>query len=61
MVTKLKKKQKFDKNQDELDTSKESKPKGRSYTISIALPGSVLENAQSPALRSNLAGQVFNA
>ena len=61
MVTKLKKKQKFDKNQDELDTSIESKPKGRSYTISIALPGSVLENAQSPALRSYLAGQVCNA
>ena len=31
---------------------------GRSYTVSVALPGSILENAQSPELRSYLAGQV---
>ncbi|KAB0800499.1 hypothetical protein PPYR_06239 [Photinus pyralis] len=30
-------------------------------TVSIALPGSILENAQSPALRSYLAGQIARA
>ena len=29
----------------------ESKPKGRDWTLSIALPGSILDNAQSPELR----------
>ena len=28
------------------------------YTVSVALPGSILENAQSPELRTYLAGQV---
>lgn len=32
---------------------------GRPYTVSIALPGSILDNAQSPELRTYLAGQVF--
>lgn len=31
---------------------------GRHYTVSIALPGSILDNAQSRELRSYLAGQV---
>ena len=31
---------------------------GRLFTVSIALPGSILENAQSPELRTYLAGQV---
>lgn len=31
---------------------------GRPYTVSIALPGSILDNAQSPELRTYLAGQV---
>ncbi|XP_026885787.1 putative methyltransferase C9orf114 homolog [Electrophorus electricus] len=35
--------------------------KGRQYTLSIALPGSVLDNAQSPELRTYLAGQVARA
>ncbi|KAG1712133.1 putative methyltransferase C9orf114 [Nymphon striatum] len=30
---------------------------GRKYTVSIALPGSILDNAQSPDLRTYLAGQ----
>uniref|UniRef100_A0A1A8L6V0 28S rRNA (uridine-N(3))-methyltransferase n=1 Tax=Nothobranchius pienaari TaxID=704102 RepID=A0A1A8L6V0_9TELE len=34
---------------------------GRSYTVSIALPGSVLDNAQSPELRTYLAGQIARA
>ena len=32
--------------------------KGRDYTVSVALPSSILENAQSPELRTYLAGQV---
>ncbi|XP_064650368.1 putative methyltransferase C9orf114 [Lineus longissimus] len=38
-----------------------SKHKGRSYTVSIALPGSILDNAQSPELRTYLAGQIARA
>ncbi|XP_047228116.1 putative methyltransferase C9orf114 homolog isoform X2 [Girardinichthys multiradiatus] len=35
--------------------------KGRAYTVSVALPGSVLDNAQSPELRTYLAGQIARA
>ena len=35
--------------------------KGRSYSVSLALPGSILDNAQSPELRSYLAGQIARA
>lgn len=34
---------------------------GRPHTLSVALPGSILNNAQSPALRSYLAGQIARA
>lgn len=34
---------------------------GRQYTVSIALPGSIIDNAQSPELRSYLAGQIARA
>ncbi|KAM6902075.1 putative methyltransferase C9orf114 homolog [Xenentodon cancila] len=34
---------------------------GRAYTVSVALPGSVLDNAQSPELRTYLAGQIARA
>eukprot|EP00794_Sanderia_malayensis_P015660 gene15660-17240_t len=34
---------------------------GRNYTISVALPGSILENAQSPELRTYLSGQIARA
>ncbi len=34
---------------------------GRKYTVSVALPGSILDNAQSPELRTYLAGQVARA
>ncbi|KPP63017.1 hypothetical protein Z043_118753 [Scleropages formosus] len=33
----------------------------RPYTVSIALPGSVMDNAQSPELRTYLAGQIARA
>ncbi|XP_071321314.1 putative methyltransferase C9orf114 homolog [Trachinotus anak] len=35
--------------------------KGRQYTVSVALPGSVLDNAQSTELRTYLAGQIARA
>ncbi|KAM4635387.1 putative methyltransferase C9orf114 homolog [Polymixia lowei] len=34
---------------------------GRPYTVSVALPGSVLDNAQSTELRTYLAGQIARA
>ncbi|XP_038045984.1 putative methyltransferase C9orf114 homolog [Patiria miniata] len=34
---------------------------GRAWTVSVALPGSILENAQSPELRTYLAGQIARA
>ncbi|XP_066501666.1 putative methyltransferase C9orf114 homolog [Hoplias malabaricus] len=39
----------------------EQKDQGRLYTVSVALPGSVLDNAQSPELRTYLAGQIARA
>ncbi|XP_041481351.1 uncharacterized protein LOC121428646 isoform X3 [Lytechinus variegatus] len=36
---------------------KEEDNQGRPWTLSIALPGSILDNAQSPELRTYLAGQ----
>ena len=35
--------------------------RGRSYTLSIALPASILRNAQSSELRTYLAGQIGRA
>jgi len=35
--------------------------KGRSYTVSIAIPGSILDNQQNPELRAYLAGQIARA
>ncbi|XP_076014786.1 kynurenine--oxoglutarate transaminase 1-like [Genypterus blacodes] len=37
------------------------KNEGRLYTVSVALPGSVLDNAQSTELRTYLAGQIARA
>lgn len=34
---------------------------GRHYTISIALPGSIIDNAQSTELKTYLAGQIARA
>lgn len=34
---------------------------GRPHTLSVALPGSILNNAQSPELRTYLAGQIGRA
>lgn len=57
----LKKEQKqteTDEKQNELQETE--KPRGLS-TVSIAVPGSILENAQSAELRSYLAGQIARA
>ena len=35
-----------------------SPSKGRRYTVSIALPGSIIDNAQTQELKTYLAGQV---
>ncbi|XP_006024397.1 putative methyltransferase C9orf114 homolog isoform X1 [Alligator sinensis] len=43
------------------EEEKPKEDKGRHYTISVALPGSILNNAQSPALRTYLAGQIARA
>ncbi|KAM9735218.1 putative methyltransferase C9orf114 homolog [Menidia menidia] len=42
-------------------TEENQSKKGRAYTVSVALPGSVLDNAQSPELRTYLAGQIARA
>lgn len=39
----------------------EGNRKGRSYTVSLALAGSILDNAQSQELRTYLAGQIARA
>ncbi|XP_038600521.1 putative methyltransferase C9orf114 isoform X3 [Tachyglossus aculeatus] len=43
------------------EEEKQKKSNGRSYTLSVALPGSILNNAQSPELRTYLAGQIARA
>jgi len=40
---------------------KPNKLKGRTYTVSIAVPGSIISNAQSSELKAYLAGQVARA
>ena len=39
------------KSETEVEETEDSKSKGRDWTLSIALPGSILDNAQSPELR----------
>lgn len=71
---KRRKKPKKPKNEDQKDQNQEPKTanqkdttpevplqKGRNYTLSVAIPGSILDNAQSISLRSYLAGQVARA
>ena len=36
-------------------------PIGRAYTVSVALPGSIIHNAQTAELRTYLAGQIARA
>lgn len=37
------------------------KKRGRGYTVSIALPGSIVDNAQSPELQAYLTSQIARA
>ncbi|XP_059490312.1 putative methyltransferase C9orf114 [Neocloeon triangulifer] len=45
----------------EIEPTSQEESKGRSWTLSIALPGNILDNAQTPELRSALAGQIARA
>ncbi|KAF4028887.1 putative RNA methyltransferase [Phytophthora infestans] len=45
--------------QDQLDNERAAK--GRAYTLSMAIPGSILDNAQTKELKTYLAGQVARA
>ncbi|XP_060578148.1 putative methyltransferase C9orf114 homolog [Ruditapes philippinarum] len=60
------KKRQIEQKEEEAKKVKEEEEKvqerlGRPYTVSIALPGSILDNAQSPELRTYLAGQIARA
>ncbi|KAM9324322.1 uncharacterized protein PAF06_000347 [Gastrophryne carolinensis] len=62
----LKKLEKAQLQQQEAEKQAQEKEKkratyGRSYTLSVALPGSIMDNAQSPELRTYLAGQIARA
>ncbi|KAM6184860.1 LOW QUALITY PROTEIN: uncharacterized protein ACDL77_013433 [Rhynchocyon petersi] len=49
------------KLQEEEEAALQKEDRGRPYTLSVALPGSILDNAQSPELRTYLAGQIARA
>ncbi|NWH73309.1 CI114 methyltransferase, partial [Piaya cayana] len=50
-----------EKQPKEQEEQKEDAGDGRHYTLSVALPGSILNNAQSLELRTYLAGQIARA
>ncbi|XP_062867751.1 putative methyltransferase C9orf114 homolog isoform X2 [Trichomycterus rosablanca] len=54
-------KEEEEKTKQSHEEAEQVKSKGRLYTVSVALPGSVLDNAQSPELRTYLAGQIARA
>ncbi|AWP15503.1 putative methyltransferase C9orf114 -like isoform 2 [Scophthalmus maximus] len=54
-------KQKQQEAEEKAKLEKGQNTKGRAYTVSVALPGSVLDNAQSTELRTYLAGQIARA
>uniref|UniRef100_A0A480X6W2 28S rRNA (uridine-N(3))-methyltransferase n=4 Tax=Sus scrofa TaxID=9823 RepID=A0A480X6W2_PIG len=49
------------RQQEEEEAAAQREDRGRHYTLSVALPGSILDNAQSPELRTYLAGQIARA
>lgn len=70
MIKKLEKEKNVNESQNEMAnstsrveniSSKLNNSNGRKYTVAIALPGSILENAQTPELRTYLAGQIARA
>ncbi|XP_031433269.1 putative methyltransferase C9orf114 homolog isoform X1 [Clupea harengus] len=61
LITQMEKQKMKELKEKKAQAEKEEKSNGRSYTLSVALPGSVLDNAQSPELRTYLAGQIARA
>ncbi|KAK7131605.1 hypothetical protein R3I94_016658 [Phoxinus phoxinus] len=60
-LEKQKQKQEKEEENKQQVQHEEKERKGRVYTLSVALPGSVMDNAQSPELRTYLAGQIARA
>ncbi|XP_053709699.1 putative methyltransferase C9orf114 homolog [Synchiropus splendidus] len=60
-VIKRLEKQKEQEAEERAKLEESQRTKGRAYTVSVALPGSVLDNAQSAELRTYLAGQIARA
>ncbi|XP_040566302.1 putative methyltransferase C9orf114 [Lepeophtheirus salmonis] len=60
LLEKLEKKRKLEEETplDSSTTAHEEDSLGRDYTISVAVAGSILDNAQSPELRTYLGGQI---
>ncbi|XP_056147191.1 kynurenine--oxoglutarate transaminase 1 [Lampris incognitus] len=61
LIKKLEKQRKQEADAKESVLEHEQNKRGRPYTVSVALPGSVLDNAQSAELRTYLAGQIARA
>uniref|UniRef100_A0ACB8EZT8 Methyltransferase C9orf114 n=1 Tax=Sphaerodactylus townsendi TaxID=933632 RepID=A0ACB8EZT8_9SAUR len=61
LLRKLEKKRMQELVEKQKEEAKPEEDKGRHYTVSVALPGSILNNAQSPELRTYLAGQIARA
>uniref|UniRef100_A0A8C3IIJ6 28S rRNA (uridine-N(3))-methyltransferase n=1 Tax=Chrysemys picta bellii TaxID=8478 RepID=A0A8C3IIJ6_CHRPI len=61
LLRKLEKKRMQEVMEKQKEEEKAKEDKGRHYTVSVALPGSILNNAQSPELRTYLAGQIARA
>ncbi|PIO38678.1 hypothetical protein AB205_0035890 [Aquarana catesbeiana] len=53
--------QKLEAEKQAQEKEKRKAENGRQYTLSVALPGSIMDNAQSPELRTYLAGQIARA
>ncbi|KAM3911556.1 putative methyltransferase C9orf114 [Leptodactylus fuscus] len=57
----LKKQEEAERLEKEKEREAKRESHGRPYTVSVALPGSIMDNAQSPELRTYLAGQIARA
>ncbi|KAM6431437.1 putative methyltransferase C9orf114 isoform 3-T4 [Liasis olivaceus] len=61
LLKKLEKQRARELMEKEREEAKPKEDRGRHYTVSVAVPGSILSNAQSPELRTYLAGQIARA
>lgn len=61
LIKKLEKEKKAKESEEQQASSMDSESKGRKYTLSIAVPGSIMDNAQNAELRTYLAGQIARA